>query len=75
MAHKYLIRDITASICGFDCKSGYKLSVCAIYLENQKPYKTLHHFNLLNLDFNIQNKNINKSYRLLFSLECPMYRT
>ena len=33
-ARKLLIRNMTASICGFDCKNSYNLSVFAIYFEN-----------------------------------------
>ena len=53
--HKRPIRNMIPSLCGFHCKRSKKLSLFAVYLENLvlKPYETLHHFNLFNLDFNI----------------------
>ena len=32
--HKHLIRNMTASVCGFDSKTSNELSVFAIYLKN-----------------------------------------
>ena len=73
--HKHLIRNMTASMCCFDCKKRYKLSVFVIYLENWVCYPVKFRINLIYSLRTSTYKKINKIYWMLFSLECLMYRT
>ena len=49
-------------MCGFDCKNGYKLSVFAIYLENQARKPIKHYVILICLNWTSTYEKMNKSF-------------